>query len=96
MIRQTFEELHRGRAIGLCGAMVGLATVEGQLLGGFLVSVDWRAIFLINLRVSLFVLVAASHPSPRQALQAHSPRFSRHNSPHGWLAACHLPTGAGT
>ena len=59
MIRQMFEEPHRGRAIGLYGAMVGLATVAGQLLGGLLVSLDWRAIFLINLPIGLIVLVAA-------------------------------------
>ncbi|ARP90413.1 MFS transporter [Bordetella genomosp. 9] len=49
------------RALGLYGAIGGLAFVIGQVLGGLLVSMDvaglgWRSVFLINLPIGLAVL----------------------------------------
>ncbi|QUX97269.1 MFS transporter [Marinomonas sp. CT5] len=51
-------------AIGLYGAIGGLAFVLGQVLGGFLVSGDvaglgWRSVFLINIPVCLGILIFA-------------------------------------
>lgn len=50
------------RAIGLYGAIGGLAFIVGQVLGGFLVSTDvaglgWRSVFLVNLPVCAAVLI---------------------------------------
>ncbi|OZI61132.1 MFS transporter [Bordetella genomosp. 11] len=49
------------RALGLYGAIGGLAFVVGQVLGGLLVSLDlgglgWRSVFLINLPIGLLVM----------------------------------------
>jgi EmrB/QacA subfamily drug resistance transporter len=56
----------RGRYTGLFGAVFGLASVAGPLLGGFLTSnLSWRWIFYVNIPlgvVALFVL-AATLPS---------------------------------
>src|ERR1700689_2172493 len=56
----------RGRYTGLFGAVFGLASVAGPLLGGFLTSdLSWRWIFYVNLPLgvaALFVL-AATLPS---------------------------------
>ncbi len=59
----------RGRYTGLFGAVFGLASVMGPLLGGFLTGhLSWRWIFYVNLPIgvlALFVL-AATLPSASQ------------------------------
>jgi MFS family permease len=52
----------KGRAIGLYGAVGGLAAVVGQVLGGVLVSwnvagLGWRPIFLVNVPIGLLLLM---------------------------------------
>ena len=57
----------RGRYQGLIGAMFGVATVVGPLLGGFIVeNFSWRWIFYVNLPVGLaaFAVIAAAFAAP--------------------------------
>ncbi|OJV89616.1 MAG: hypothetical protein BGO39_37300 [Chloroflexi bacterium 54-19] len=50
IITVIFPPQKRGAAIGIWGAMAGLASAIGPVLGGFLVqNFDWRAIFFVNL-----------------------------------------------
>lgn len=63
-IHALFPPAEKGRALGLYGATFGIAAVGGQLLGGWLVSVNvldlgWRSVFLINLPVIALALPAA-------------------------------------
>ncbi|WP_380178229.1 MFS transporter [Kalamiella sp. sgz302252] len=61
------------RAIGLYGAIGGLAFIIGQVLGGLLIAADlggygWRSVFLINIPFCLAVLLCVrSVPETRNA-----------------------------
>lgn len=71
LVPQILATIHVGlsgrehaRALGLYGSIGGLGFIVGQVLGGFLVSVDiaglsWRSVFLINLPVCVVVLLGA-------------------------------------
>ncbi len=64
IIRVTFPEAERSRAIGFFGTTLGLASIMAQLIGGVLVQADiaglsWRPIFLVNVPVGIVALIAA-------------------------------------
>jgi MFS family permease len=61
-VQAMFPEREKPLALGIYGAIFGLAAVVGQALGGVLISLDlmglrWRSIFLVNLPVALLVLL---------------------------------------
>ena len=57
IIIATFPAERRGTALGIWGAVAGVATIAGPTLGGFLVtSVGWRWIFFVNLPIGIVVL----------------------------------------
>ncbi len=65
MIEASFKPGDRARAIGAWSGLGGVAAAIGPLLGGYLVdAASWRAIFLINLPIGLFVAVAATRHVP--------------------------------
>src|SRR5947208_4347348 len=65
MIESSFRPGDRARAIGAWSGLGGVATALGPLLGGYLVgAVSWRAIFLINLPLGIFVVAMAQRHVP--------------------------------
>lgn len=56
----------RGRYMGLFGAVFGVASIGGPLIGGFLTThVSWRAIFYVNVPLGLAALLVLSLTFPR-------------------------------
>jgi len=63
IIHVTFPKEERGKAFGLFGAIGGLAAILGMVLGGVLtdlniLGLEWRPIFLINVPIGIYGLVA--------------------------------------
>ena len=65
MIEASFRAGDRARAIGAWSGLGGVAAALGPLLGGYLVgAVSWRAIFLINIPIGIFVVLMAGRHVP--------------------------------
>lgn len=68
-VQALWHGANRQRALGLFGAVIGSATVAGQVLGGAIVSADiagltWRPAFLINVPIGLAGLTFAARLIP--------------------------------
>lgn len=75
LIQQLFHGPERGRAFGLFGAVVGLSTAIGPLLGGFIIELagsedGWRWVFFVNVPIGLAGLVFALRVLPRDRTSA--------------------------
>ena len=69
-IQQEFRGFERARAFGMFGAVVGVATAIGPLLGGLLIQAfgeqnGWRWVFGINVPIVAVVLAVAVRVVPR-------------------------------
>src|SRR6201996_9334220 len=65
IIEASFRPADRARAIGAWSGLGGVASAVGPLLGGWLIgAISWRAIFLINLPLGVFVAWAAARHVP--------------------------------
>ncbi|WP_433252191.1 MFS transporter [Streptosporangium sp. CA-135522] len=72
LIRDLFPGPEQAKAWGLFGPSIGLATILGPIVAGLLIKADpagtgWRSIFLINLPLGLFALLAGARALPRTA-----------------------------
>ncbi|MFD0887342.1 MFS transporter [Streptosporangium algeriense] len=88
IIRASFAPGERAKAFGAYGAVQGLASVAGPLLGGLLVDADlfglgWRTIFWINVPVSILALVIGATVLP----ESRSASTARLDLPGALLAA---------
>jgi len=64
VIQVTFPPQIRGKALGAFGAVIGVATILGPLVGGLLIKLnlfglDWRLIFYVNVPIGVAALLGA-------------------------------------
>ena len=64
LIQQLFRGAERGRAFGLLGAVIGISTAVGPLLGGLLIQLGgeehgWRWVFFVNVPVGIVAVLLA-------------------------------------
>ncbi len=64
VIGDTYPSEQRGRALGLIGAVFGMAFLIGPVLGGLLLQLSWHWLFLVNLPVAAWLMVAAGRLLP--------------------------------
>ena len=69
-IQNLFRGPERARAFGLLGAVIGISTAVGPLLGGLLVNLGgpdlgWRLVFYVNVPIGLVLLPLAYRLLPR-------------------------------
>jgi EmrB/QacA subfamily drug resistance transporter len=91
IIQVTVPPKDRGKAFGLLGATIGIATILGPLLGGVLITLDlfgsdWRLIFLVNIPIGLLAMVAAALELP----ESRSPDAPRLDVPGALLVTAGL------
>jgi MFS family permease len=67
VIAETVPLDRRGRALGLIGAVFGIAFLLGPLIGGLLLPLSWRWLFLVNVPVSLVLIAIGARTLPRSA-----------------------------
>jgi len=73
VIGDTFPPEKRGRALGLIGAVFGIAFIIGPMIGGVLLMLGWQAIFLINLPIATVLLFLAIKYLPSSSPRKKAP-----------------------
>lgn len=64
LISASFHGPDRATAVGLWSGLGGIAGALGPFLGGWLVELSWRAVFLVNLPIAAAVVVMALRHAP--------------------------------
>jgi EmrB/QacA subfamily drug resistance transporter len=71
LVQTLFPPERRDRPFAVMGAVLGVSSVTGQVLGGAILQVlPWRAVFLVNAPVGLLIFVAALRLIPDGASRA--------------------------
>ena len=85
LLGNSFRGRERGVAFGIWGAVIGISTALGPVLGGVITTDwNWRGIFLVNIPVGVFALVVTIW----RAEESRSPTPSRRT---GWASCCSPP-----
>lgn len=64
IISAAFATGDRAKAVGAWSGLGGVAAAIGPFVGGWLVEIDWRAVFLVNLPVAAFILLVTLRHVP--------------------------------
>ena len=81
IISATFAASDRSKAIGAWSGLGGIAAAIGPFLGGWLVDISWRLVFLINLPVAAVIVVLAIHHVPETRDDGLDPKQSQLDLP---------------
>ncbi len=74
LLQASFGPADRARAVGAWSGLGGIAAAVGPFLGGLLVEVSWRLVFLINLPLCAVVVVVALRHVPESQDPEAAPR----------------------
>ncbi|MDT0528144.1 MDR family MFS transporter [Micromonospora sp. DSM 115977] len=86
IISDVVSPRDRGRYQGLFGAVFGLSSVAGPLVGGYFAETDWRWIFYINVPLGILAIIVCS-----RVLRLIP--FTRRDHSIDWLGAALLVAG---
>lgn len=56
VIGDTFPKSKQGSALGMIGAVFGLAFIVGPIVGGLLLMYNWQFIFVINIPIAIIII----------------------------------------
>jgi MFS family permease len=73
VIGDTFPKEKQGSALGMIGAVFGLAFLIGPVLGGILLQYSWQLLFMINLPIAVGLLLASWKLLPSGGSEAQLP-----------------------
>jgi EmrB/QacA subfamily drug resistance transporter len=74
VIGDTFPPEKRGGALGLIGAVFGLAFLVGPILGGIILTITgWEWLFIINLPIALVVIIMSWRLLPTKSIRSAPP-----------------------
>ncbi|HWC79625.1 MAG TPA: MFS transporter [Pseudonocardiaceae bacterium] len=79
LIQEMFRGAERGRAFGMLGSTIGIATAAGPVFGGLLISTfgeqtGWRWVFYVNVPIGVLALVLAMKLVPKPERKPESVR----------------------
>ncbi|GAA1994274.1 MFS transporter [Amycolatopsis minnesotensis] len=79
LVQDLFRGPERGKAFGLFGAVVGISTAVGPVLGGIIIALfgepdGWRWIFFVNVPIGAFAFALAWRLLPKAPRRKHSLR----------------------
>ena len=73
VVGDIFPVEKRGRALGLIGAVFGLAFIMGPFIAGFmLLYFDWNALFLVNIPIAMLIIIFALRMLPSVRMEKRS------------------------
>ena len=80
LIRDLFKPQEMGKAFAILGPACGLSAILGPVVSGLLIDANlfdtgWRMIFLVNVPIGAFVLIAGTRHLPSVAPTAATQRF---------------------
>jgi EmrB/QacA subfamily drug resistance transporter len=71
VIGDTFPPEKRGGALGLIGAVFGLAFIVGPILGGIILTLtSWQWLFIINMPIALIVIIMSWRLLPTKSTKS--------------------------